>query len=793
MDARSRRLRSIVCSALLLGCMLVFRYSGFASSPNWAIPSAFGESSSPLAGETVTTDSIFGGPFCAGQQVNVDFSITGNFVPGNVFSAELSDASGSFANPVVIGTLTDTLPATIIATIPLGQGNGSGYRIRVSASNPSTVGIANPNDFTIYEMPATPTITASGPVQFCPGGSVVLTSSNSLYNLWSPNGESTMDITVTTGGTYSVVGNNNGCITPPSNAITVTISPVPPVPTITPGGPTTFCAGGSVILTTNAPSGRIWQPGGQTTVSITVTNSGSYTVMRSNIFGCTSTSLPTVVTVIPLPTTPTITPSGSTALCTGDSITLTSSSPTGNTWSNGATTQSITVDTAGTFWVLYFDGTCTSDTSALVNVTLNSRPTRPTITENGSTEFCEGDSVILMSSSPTGNTWSTGETTQNIAAMASGNYWVLVDDGTCVSDTSLITQIEVFPLPPTPIITPDGPTAFCAGDSVVLTSSSTTGNLWSTGETTESITLFAADTVWLIVDDGTCVSDTSAILIVSISPNPPAPVITASGPVQFCPGGSVTLTSSSPTGNLWSTGATTQSIIVTTGGTYTVQVVDGLCISDPSNAITVTISPVPPVPTITPSGPTTFCDGGSVILTTNAPSGRVWQPGGQTTISITVTTSGSYTVMRSNIFGCTSTSLPTVVTVIPLPTTPTITASGPTALCPGDSVTLTSSSPTGNTWSTGATTQSITVGTVGSYWVRWFDGTCTSDTSALINVVTNPNPPTPTITPWWPDDLLLGRQRDFDIEQRSRQHLEHRRDHTIDHGFCRRQLLGLGQ
>ncbi|MBL0016816.1 MAG: hypothetical protein IPP17_10260 [Bacteroidetes bacterium] len=287
-------------------------------------------------------------------------------------------------------------------------------------------------------------------------------------------------------------------------------------------------------------------------------------------------------------------------------------------------------------------------------------------------------------------------------------------------------------------------------------------------------------------------SDTSAIVSVSISPNPPAPVITASGPVQFCPGGSVTLTSSSPTGNLWSTGATTQSIIVTTGGTYTVQVVDGLCISDPSNAITVTISPVPPVPTITPGGPTTFCDGGSVVLTTNAPSGRVWQPGGQTTASITVTTSGSYTVMRSNIFGCTSTSLPTVVTVIPLPTTPTITPSGPTALCPGDSVTLTSSSPTGNTWSTGATTQSITVGTVGSYWVRWFDGTCTSDTSADQRGDQSQSANTDD-HPQRPDDLLLGRQRDLDIEQRSRQHLEHRRDHTIDHGFCCRQLLGPGQ
>ncbi len=747
---------SLFRCTLALGLSLMICLSGY-SHP--LLPKKNSVATAPnslLTGETITTDSIFGGPFCAGQQVNVDFSITGTFLSGNVFTAELSDAAGSFANPVAIGSIVDTLAGTIVATLPLSQGNGSAYRIRVTGSNPVTTGFANPNDLTINEMPNTPTISAGGPVQFCPGGSVTLTSSNSQYNVWSPGGATTTAISVSSAGTYTVVGDNNGCVTPQSNAITVTISPVPPVPTITPGGPTTFCEGGNVVLTTNAPSGRFWQPGGQTTISITVSQSGSYTVVRSNIFGCTSTSLPTVVTVIPLPSTPTITPSGPVALCSGDSVTLTSSSSTGNTWSTGATTQSITVSSAGSYWVRWFDGACTSDTSNVVVVTVNSRPAVPTITENGSTEFCEGDSVILMSSSPSGNVWSTGDTTQNIAAIATGDYWVFVDNGTCSSDTSLLAMVTVDPLPPTPTITPSGPTAFCSGDSVILTSSSPSGNVWSTGATTQSITVFGAGDFWVLVNDGNCISDTSDTVSVSISPNPPTPAITASGPVQFCPGGSVTLTSNSPTGNLWSTGATTQSILVTTAGSYSVQVVDGLCISDPSNTITVTLSPVPPVPTITPGGPTTFCDGGSVILTTNAPSGRIWQPGGQTTVSITVTTSGSYTVIRSNIFGCTSTSLPTVVTVIPLPTTPTITPSGPTALCPGDSVTLTSSSATGNTWSTGATTQSITVSTAGSYWVRWFDGSCTSDTSALVNVITNSQPPTPTITPSGPTAFCSG-------------------------------------
>ncbi|MBL0016814.1 MAG: hypothetical protein IPP17_10250 [Bacteroidetes bacterium] len=85
--------------------------------------------------------------------------------------------------------------------------------------------------------------------------------------------------------------------------------------------------------------------------------------------------------------------------------------PTGNTWSTGATTQSITVGTVGSYWVRWFDGTCTSDTSALINVVTNPNPPTPTITPNGPTTFCSGDSVILTSSSAVGNTWSTGATT----------------------------------------------------------------------------------------------------------------------------------------------------------------------------------------------------------------------------------------------------------------------------------------------------------------------------------------------------------------------------------------------
>ena len=76
-------------------------------------------------------------------------------------------------------------------------------------------------------VPATPTITAGGPVKFCQGGSVILTSSDGTSYLWS-NGAITKAITVTTSGNYSVqVTNLAGCQSLASTAETVTVNTLP--------------------------------------------------------------------------------------------------------------------------------------------------------------------------------------------------------------------------------------------------------------------------------------------------------------------------------------------------------------------------------------------------------------------------------------------------------------------------------------------------------------------------------------------------------------------------------------
>jgi len=191
---------------------------------------------------------------------------------------------------------------------------------------------------------ATPTISVGSATSFCIGDSVVLTSSAATGNQWFKDGTiitvaTSATYTANQSGTYTVVSTNaSGCASAVSTATSVTVNPLPTTPTISAGSTTTFCIGGSVVLTSSATSGNQWfRDGaiivGATNATYTANQSGAYTVISTSTSGCASaTSAATTVTVNAIPSTPTISAGSATTFGNGGSVVLTSSATSCNQW-----------------------------------------------------------------------------------------------------------------------------------------------------------------------------------------------------------------------------------------------------------------------------------------------------------------------------------------------------------------------------------------------------------------------------------------------------------------------------
>jgi hypothetical protein len=563
-------------------------------------------------------------------------------------------------------------------------------------------------------------ITPSGSLNICSGNSIVLTSNNNLGNQWYKNGTlipgaTGSTYTATTTGVYTVITTTGSCASLASNAVTVNVNPLP-TSLITASGSTTFCSGGSVVLNANTGTGLTyqWKKNGvnitsATASSYSATDAGSYTVVVTNSSNCSSTSNSVSVTVNSIPSTPTISATGATTFCQGSNVILNSNIIPGLTYQwkkdganiSGATASSITATVAGSYTVVVTNSSNCSSTSNATIVTVNNLPSTPSVVASGATNFCQGGSVTLTSSSSNGNQWYNNGTLVSVAtgstfsATATGVYTVITTTGSCASLISNAVTVTANVLPSS-VITAAGPTAFCVGGSVVLNANTGTGLTYQwkkdgtniSGATSSSFTATIAGSYTVLVTNSSNCSSTSNATIVTVNNIPTTPTLTATGNLTFCQGGSVTLTSSSSNGNQWYNNGTlipvaTGSTYLANGtGVYTVTTTTGSCASPISNAITVTVNALPSS-VITAAGPTAFCVGGSVVLNANTGTGLTYQwkkdgtdISGVTASSFTATVAGSYTVLVTNSSNCSSTSNATIVTIGSIPTTPSISWNG---------------------------------------------------------------------------------------------------------------------
>ncbi|MBI2271322.1 MAG: T9SS type A sorting domain-containing protein, partial [Bacteroidetes bacterium] len=609
---------------------------------------------------------------------------------------------------------------------------------------------------TVITSSASATASSSSPG--CIGAPVNLfASAGDSYSWAGPNGFTSAlqnptinNASSLAAGTYTVTVNSAGCTSTATTGIVMNASPAAG---ISAGGPTTFCPGNSVVLTSNPSNLYSWSSGA-TTQSITATLSGTYTVTVTNSFGCTASSA-VGVTRLPamsLVVTPTDASCGlsngsaSVAVSGGTSLqttTIPEDWESTNSWTlvNGSETNKWFVGTAtanGGTRSIYISNNSnvnayTVNSSAAVHFykdfVLPASAKNITVKfdwkgmgQNGQDYF--NVFLVPVTTTPTaGNTLSAGQI-GSASYNQQNNYTTATISG--LDANAGTTKRLVFSWQNNQAKGTQPP-ASIDNISVSYDASGTYSYNWSTSpvQSSQIAGNLSAGTYTVTVTDVKSCTSTSSV---SISQQSTFSInITASGPTTFCQGDSVKLTSSAANSYLWSNGKTTQSITVTASGTYSVQGTN-TC-GNASAQTTVTVIPKP-TPAIT--GGMIICNGNNTTLTVSGGTSYLWNTG-ETTSSIIVsppiTTTYSVNVTDN---GCAGTTL-AAITVNPLPVTPTITANGST---------LTSSSATGNQWYMngfpipGATSQTYIAVVAGDYTVEVTDVNGCSDVSASYTLAT---------------------------------------------------------
>lgn len=339
---------------------------------------------------------------------------------------------------------------------------------------------------------------------------------------------------------------------------------------------------------------------------------------------------------------------------------------------------------------------------------------------NGKTVFCQGDSLILsVENNPLYNyQWKLDNielTNSNASSLTvksnSGGYSVKITNplANCAANSAQ-TMVTVDPKPAAPFISESGSVQFCQGDSVVLSAPGNTGYdyQWKLngGEAGSGSNQFVAKNggtySLLVTNSKGCSANSTNNINVTVNTKPVLPTVNISGPTTFCEGSSVELSVASVSGytyqweknNSGIAGASSNTLTAQNSGIYSLRISNPAGCYIKTENTTVNVLTAPDAPTIQESGPLTFCEGSSVILSITGTSGYSYQwklnggDVGTNSDQYTAKSSGRYSLVVSN-GNCSVTSANIIdITVKPLPVVSDINLVGSDKFCKGGKATL---------------------------------------------------------------------------------------------------------
>jgi gliding motility-associated-like protein len=404
----------------------------------------------------------------------------------------------------------------------------------------------------------------------------------------------------------------------------------------------------------------------------------------------------------------------STTFCEGDTLKIklnvvdgifiwTFKAPDGTVY-DYSVTDSVAITQSGTWYVEMRQGDCNGCVMR-DSINVNVLP-RPYVQLGNDRNLCTGDSIVLSVLTPGASClWSTGATTPSITITQGGTYWVRADingNGCYIRDTVVITQ--------TPGIQLNFPndTVLCANQILLLNlaNSNATSFFWQDGSSNNSFLITQPGQYWVRAYNGQCFkTDTINVSYVS------ATAVNLGADTVLCQGNALTLNSNvSGAVYLWSTGATTSSISINTGGSYWLAVSNANC----SLRDTITVN-FQALPTVSLGNDTVLCMPERKVLRATTPGATYLWSDGSVADTLVVSTSGLYWV-KVKVNACTvSDSINLLFKPHPI-----VNIGNDTSICSNQILPLNAASPGSQAylWNTGATTPAITASSPGIYWVQ---------------------------------------------------------------------------
>jgi hypothetical protein len=561
---------------------------------------------------------------CKGSLIQIEYEIDGNFEMENIFSAQLSNAAGDFSAPITLAEVYGNTSGSLVAIIPNSLPDGTGYRIRIVSSSSATIGPDNGSDISIleggevtfqnnaiYETTSAPVDLVANTITLPVGG--VFSGLGVSENIFSPSvaGAGSHNLN------YTVIL-ESGCSTTKSAPFKVIQSP------IISGLASLYCLNGeeAVTIQNNLVGGILSGPGivdntfdpsiaGEGIHNITVTEN-TYSINQvgeySPIEGegdCSYVSFFDVQGGLPIGFD--FTYFGNTYNSFNISSSGFISFPNDYEYESGCCNGPVLPynqdelnfqprNLIAAFWSFIYLG---FEECQVSYFTTGSEPNRKLVVNyrNAAVQFDEGRAVTFQIVLTEGTNkieiftqdaapFEYEQATQGLVNLdgtigipvpnRNSTSWSAINDYVSFTPiTQTFTkQVTVTAIPEKPVITPQGPTTFCAGGQVILSSSSPANNVWSNEATSSTINVTESGTYTVFESTGGCASETSDPIEVIVNP-----VYNFSENVSINQGESYTL----PNGNL-----------VTAQGSYTssFETIAG-CDSVYLTNVTVTIIPNP--------------------------------------------------------------------------------------------------------------------------------------------------------------------------------------------------------